>query len=103
MIASFIQEGGKSSSVTATNRLKTLKLWRRSGAVQNVTTDSIGGQPGSPHATSATNTVVSGVNPNRRRVQSATRVAADACSGVRFDRLIVMLRRRYGRSARKVN
>jgi hypothetical protein len=103
MMASFIHDGGRSSSVTAINGLNTLKLWRTRGAVQNVTTVSIGGHPGNPHATSATDSVQSAGKANRSRVQSATRVAADECSAVRFDRLITIARRRYGAGVVEVN
>ena len=102
-VASFIQEGGKSSSLTASNGLKILKLWRRSGAVQNETTVSRGGQPGSPQATSATSTAQSAGSPNLSRVQLMMRSTADERSGVRFDRLIVIARRRYGGRAVEVN
>jgi hypothetical protein len=103
MMACFIHDGGKSSSMTAIKGLNTLKLWRTSGAVQNVTTVSIGGQPGNPHATSATDTVQWAGKANRSRVQSATRTTAEECSDVRLDRLITIARRSYGVGVVEVN
>jgi len=45
MMASFIQEGGKSSSTTSSRGLKTLKLCRRPERVQNAMTVSFGDNP----------------------------------------------------------
>lgn len=89
MRASRIHDGGKSSSTTSDSGLKTLNECRPS-AVQNTITVSIGGQPGSPQATSATIMVHSGPSENRRRVQSFKRVTASALSALRFGDFNIM-------------
>lgn len=93
MRASRIHDGGKSSSTTSDNGLKTLNECRPS-ADQNAITVSIGGQPGSPHATSATMMVHSGPSENRRRVQSFKRVPASAFSVRRFGDFNIMAENR---------
>jgi hypothetical protein len=80
--AFFIQLGGRSSSLTCATGLKNLKLWRVLPALQNATTVSSGGQPGSEQVTSETRTAASGARLKRARVQAATRSSALSWSGL---------------------
>lgn len=88
MRASRIHDGGKSSSTTSANGLKTLKECRVSDD-QNAITVSIGGQPGRPHVTSATRMAHSGVSENRCRVHAFSLAAASAFSDLRLSDLIM--------------
>src|SRR5262249_39235362 len=73
MSAFFIHAGGRSSATTSTTDLNTLKWCRVSASVQNATTVSSGGQPGSAQATSVTRIAASSGSLKRERVHSFTR------------------------------
>src|SRR5262249_57048641 len=81
MSAFFIHAGGRSSATTSTTDLNTLKWCRVSASVQNATTVSSGGQPGSAQATSVTRIAASSGSLKRDRVHSFTRSRACRYSG----------------------
>src|SRR6266436_8257539 len=81
MSAFFIHAGGRSSATTSASGLNTLKWCRVSASVQNATTVSSGGQPGSTQATSVTRIAASSGSLKRERVHSFTRSRACRYSG----------------------
>src|SRR5262249_39180212 len=78
--AFLYQVGGRSCSVTSATGLNTLK-WCRRSPDQNAITVSIGGQPGTAQATSATR-IAASPSENRARTASRTRSRAAVCSGL---------------------
>src|SRR5258707_2660743 len=81
MSAFFIHAGGRSSATTSASGLNTLKWCRVSASVQNATTVSSGGQPGSAQATSVTRIAASCGSLKRTRVHSFARSRACRYSG----------------------
>ena len=84
--AAFSQAGGRSSATTSATGLNTLNWWRWSSSVQNATTVSSGGQPGSRQATSATRIAASSGSLKRARVQSRTRSSGGGVLGAALER-----------------
>jgi hypothetical protein len=80
----FIQAGGRSSDATSVTGLNSLNWWRAWSGLQNATTVSKGGQPGSAQVTSVTRMAASTGSLKRSRVHSRNRSRAAARSGLVF-------------------